>query len=152
VEQRLDGDVSGGAREAAIGRFEAEGATTPVFLLGTRAAGVGITLTAADTVVIFDPDWNPQVWFSLFFLRFFFGRHLRSGLEPTGWFSRLFFTFVFYVFFFVRHLRSGLEPTGFVFTLVFYVCFLRFGGEPFPCTHGGGSSASWLKTWRISHQ
>ena len=94
VEQRLDGDVSGGAREAAIGRFEAEGATTPVFLLGTRAAGVGITLTAADTVVIFDPDWNPQVWFSLFFLRFFFGRHLRSGLEPTGWF----FTLVFFTF------------------------------------------------------
>ena len=33
-----------------------------MFLLSTRAGGQGITLTAADTVIIYDTDFNPQVY------------------------------------------------------------------------------------------
>lgn len=57
--ERLDGKVRGNDRQKSIDRFN----TTPdsfVFLLSTRAGGVGINLTAADTVIIFDSDWNPQ--------------------------------------------------------------------------------------------
>lgn len=56
--ERIDGAVRGENRQAAIDRFS----TTDVFvfLLCTRAGGVGINLTAADTVIIFDSDWNPQ--------------------------------------------------------------------------------------------
>ena len=58
--ERLDGSVTGDARQAAIDRFCRPGATTFAFLLSTRAGGVGINLTAADTVIIYDSDWNPQ--------------------------------------------------------------------------------------------
>ncbi|KAJ3031256.1 UNVERIFIED_CONTAM: choline dehydrogenase 7 [Siphonaria sp. JEL0065] len=58
--ERIDGGVRGDLRQAAIDRFSAPGCETFVFLLCTRAGGVGINLTAADTVIIFDSDWNPQ--------------------------------------------------------------------------------------------
>ncbi|KAI5151543.1 hypothetical protein ENBRE01_2207 [Enteropsectra breve] len=56
--ERIDGGVRGDMRQAAIDRFTTGDAF--VFLLCTRAGGVGINLTAADTVIIFDSDWNPQ--------------------------------------------------------------------------------------------
>lgn len=46
--------------QAAIDEFNKPGSSTFVMLLSTKAGGVGITLTAADTCVIFDSDWNPQ--------------------------------------------------------------------------------------------
>lgn len=58
--ERIDGGVRGENRQAAIDRFSDTGSDVFVFLLCTRAGGVGINLTAADTVIIFDSDWNPQ--------------------------------------------------------------------------------------------
>lgn len=57
--ERLDGRVRGTERQKAIDRFERE-PDSFVFLLSTRAGGVGINLTAADICIIFDSDWNPQ--------------------------------------------------------------------------------------------
>lgn len=56
--ERIDGSIRGDLRQAAIDRFSTEDSF--VFLLCTRAGGVGINLTAADTCIIFDSDWNPQ--------------------------------------------------------------------------------------------
>ncbi|CAB9497972.1 CHD3-type chromatin-remodeling factor CHR7 [Seminavis robusta] len=57
--ERLDGRVRGTERQKAIDRFEREDDSF-LFLLSTRAGGVGINLTAADICIIFDSDWNPQ--------------------------------------------------------------------------------------------
>jgi hypothetical protein len=58
--ERLDGNVRGNDRQSAIDRFSKKGSDRFVFLLCTRAGGLGINLTAADTVIIYDSDWNPQ--------------------------------------------------------------------------------------------
>ena len=58
--QRLDGSITGQQRRDAIDRFNAEGSLDFCFLLSTRAGGLGVNLATADTVVIFDSDWNPQ--------------------------------------------------------------------------------------------
>ncbi len=56
--ERLDGSVRSEERWQGIGRFQADGGDdTFVFLLSTRAGGVGINLTAADTVILYDSDW-----------------------------------------------------------------------------------------------
>ncbi|KAF0991775.1 hypothetical protein HZS_1156 [Henneguya salminicola] len=58
--ERIDGGVRGNLRQAAIDRFSKPDSDRSVFLLCTKAGGLGINLTAADTVIIFDSDWNPQ--------------------------------------------------------------------------------------------
>uniref|UniRef100_V5ETJ6 Chromatin remodelling complex ATPase chain n=1 Tax=Kalmanozyma brasiliensis (strain GHG001) TaxID=1365824 RepID=V5ETJ6_KALBG len=60
IHQRLDGTVSSDIRKKAIEHFNAEGSPDFAFLLSTRAGGLGINLETADTVIIFDSDWNPQ--------------------------------------------------------------------------------------------
>lgn len=57
---RLDGTSSQAQREKTIKRFYDDDECM-IFLLSTRAGGLGINLVAADTVIIFDSDWNPQV-------------------------------------------------------------------------------------------
>ncbi|KAK8056887.1 Chromodomain helicase [Apiospora rasikravindrae] len=58
--QRLDGTIGAGPRRLAINHFNAEDSQDFCFLLSTRAGGLGINLMTADTVIIFDSDWNPQ--------------------------------------------------------------------------------------------
>uniref|UniRef100_A0A8C3KW90 DNA helicase n=1 Tax=Chrysolophus pictus TaxID=9089 RepID=A0A8C3KW90_CHRPC len=58
--QRLDGSIKGEIRKQALDHFNADGSEDFCFLLSTRAGGLGINLASADTVVIFDSDWNPQ--------------------------------------------------------------------------------------------
>ena len=63
VEQRgwdyvwLTGDTKD--RDGVVSRFQK--GKTPLFLISLKAGGVGLTLTAADTVILFDPWWNPAV-------------------------------------------------------------------------------------------
>ncbi|KAL0245951.1 hypothetical protein GEMRC1_007167 [Eukaryota sp. GEM-RC1] len=58
--RRLDGQTDSAERQASVDEFQRDGSDVFVFLLSTRAGGLGINLTAADTVVLFDSDWNPQ--------------------------------------------------------------------------------------------
>ncbi|CAM6088580.1 unnamed protein product [Calypogeia fissa] len=58
---RLDGATGGSERGALIEKFNDPQSEAFIFLLSIRAGGIGINLQAADTVIIFDTDWNPQV-------------------------------------------------------------------------------------------
>jgi len=63
--ERIDGSITGNKRQMAIDRFQSKNTDNDreqpfIMLLSTRAGGVGINLTAADTCIIFDSDWNPQ--------------------------------------------------------------------------------------------
>lgn len=57
---RIDGSTAHEDRIAGIDDYNKPGSEKFVFLLTTRAGGLGINLTSADIVVLFDSDWNPQ--------------------------------------------------------------------------------------------
>lgn len=61
IHTRLDGSTHRVNREVRITQFNKPGSETFVFLLSTRAGGEGVNLFTADTVILFDSDWNPQV-------------------------------------------------------------------------------------------
>ncbi len=54
---KLTGDTQN--REAVVSRFQQ--GEVPIFLISLKAGGVGLNLTAADTVIHYDPWWNPAV-------------------------------------------------------------------------------------------
>ncbi len=56
----LDGSMPPRARQAEVDRFQ-QNRDVPLFLLSLKAGGTGLNLTGADTVVIYDPWWNPAV-------------------------------------------------------------------------------------------
>ena len=68
IRERLDAEgvsfcyLDGSTRDraAVVERFQSD-ATVPVFLISLKAGGVGLNLTGADTVIHFDPWWNPAV-------------------------------------------------------------------------------------------
>ncbi|CDR94349.1 chromo-helicase DNA-binding protein, putative [Babesia bigemina] len=58
--QRLDGTMGREVRKKAMDHFNDPNSDDFCFLLSTKAGGLGINLTTADTVIIYDSDWNPQ--------------------------------------------------------------------------------------------
>lgn len=57
---RLDGTTKADDRGDLLKRFNDKTSDYFLFLLSTRAGGLGLNLQAADTVIIFDSDWNPH--------------------------------------------------------------------------------------------
>lgn len=57
--EKIDGSVKARERQNAIDRFNNPTKKRDVFLLSTKAGGLGINLTSANTVIVYDSDWNP---------------------------------------------------------------------------------------------
>lgn len=58
---RLDGNTKADERCERMALFNQEKSEYDIFLLSTRAGGLGLNLQTADTVILFDSDWNPQM-------------------------------------------------------------------------------------------
>ncbi|XP_017786360.1 PREDICTED: DNA excision repair protein ERCC-6-like [Nicrophorus vespilloides] len=58
VYLKMDGSTNVASRQLIIDKFN-EDSSIDVFLLTTRVGGLGVNLTGADRVIIYDPDWNP---------------------------------------------------------------------------------------------
>lgn len=58
---RLDGNTAHEDRQQSIDEFNTPNSTKFIFMLTTRAGGLGINLATADIVILYDSDWNPQM-------------------------------------------------------------------------------------------
>merc|ERR1719186_2426248 len=58
---RIDGNTAHEDRDRQIQEFNAENSSKFLFMLSTRAGGLGINLYTADVVILYDSDWNPQM-------------------------------------------------------------------------------------------
>ena len=58
---RIDGNTEMQLRDEQINDFTSPNSRYFIFLLSTRAGGLGINLATADTVIIYDSDFNPQM-------------------------------------------------------------------------------------------
>ena len=58
---RVDGTTPVAQRQVLVDRFNTKGCPEFVFLLASKAGGVGFNLTSASRLVLFDPDWNPAI-------------------------------------------------------------------------------------------
>jgi SWI/SNF-related matrix-associated actin-dependent regulator of chromatin subfamily A member 5 len=58
---RLDGQTAHEERQKSIDEYNRPGSKKFIFMLSTRAGGLGINLATADIVILYDSDWNPQV-------------------------------------------------------------------------------------------
>ena len=56
---RMDGETPVRARSALVDSFNTDPAAPPAFCLTTRVGGLGVNLTGADRVLLYDADWNP---------------------------------------------------------------------------------------------
>merc|ERR1719162_851514 len=58
---RIDGNTPHEDRDRQMEEYNREGSSKFVFMLSTRAGGLGINLYTADVVILYDSDWNPQM-------------------------------------------------------------------------------------------
>ena len=78
---RMDGDTPMQKRQGLVDEFNSN-EEIDVFLLTTQVGGLGINLTGADRVIIFDPDWNPANDIQVSFHSAFQTSNLLSSQNP----------------------------------------------------------------------
>lgn len=84
---RLDGTTKAEDRGDLLKKFNCAGSEYFLFLLSTRAGGLGLNLQAADTVIIFDSDWNPHQVIIKYYLIINLDYYLRNIMVCIGFAS-----------------------------------------------------------------